>query len=60
MFKKYNITTFCAPPTIYRFFIKEDLSKLRPVVADAMRPPQARRSIPRYSTSFYEVDRASS
>ena len=27
MFKKYNITTFCAPPTIYRFFIKEDLSK---------------------------------
>ncbi len=27
MFKKYGITTFCAPPTIYRFFIKEDLSK---------------------------------
>ena len=27
MFAKYNITTFCAPPTIYRFFIKEDLSK---------------------------------
>ncbi len=27
MFKKYNITTFCAPPTMYRFFIKEDLSK---------------------------------
>ncbi|HBB19192.1 MAG TPA: acyl-CoA synthetase, partial [Ruminococcus sp.] len=24
---KYNITTFCAPPTMYRFFIKEDLSK---------------------------------
>jgi acetyl-CoA synthetase len=24
---KYGITTFCAPPTIYRFFIKEDLSK---------------------------------
>lgn len=24
---KYKITTFCAPPTIYRFFIKEDLSK---------------------------------
>jgi acetyl-CoA synthetase len=23
---KYGITTFCAPPTIYRFFIKEDLS----------------------------------
>ena len=26
MFKKYDITTFCAPPTMYRFFIKEDLS----------------------------------
>ena len=26
MFAKYNITTFCAPPTMYRFFIKEDLS----------------------------------
>ncbi|MDR2535721.1 MAG: AMP-binding protein [Treponema sp.] len=24
---EYRITTFCAPPTIYRFFIKEDLSK---------------------------------
>ena len=27
MFAKYNITTFCAPPTMYRFFIREDLSK---------------------------------
>ena len=27
MFKKYNITTFCAPPTMYRMMIKEDLSK---------------------------------
>jgi len=27
MFKKYGITTFCAPPTIFRFFIKEDLSR---------------------------------
>ncbi|MBQ7097220.1 MAG: AMP-binding protein [Clostridia bacterium] len=27
LFKKYKITTFCAPPTMYRFFIKEDLSK---------------------------------
>ena len=27
MFKKYNITTFCAPPTMYRFMIKEDLTK---------------------------------
>jgi acetyl-CoA synthetase len=24
---KYGVTTFCAPPTIYRFFIKEDLSQ---------------------------------
>ncbi len=27
MVEKYKITTFCAPPTIYRFFIKADLSK---------------------------------
>ncbi|MCC8079184.1 MAG: AMP-binding protein [Oscillospiraceae bacterium] len=27
MFKRYNITTFCAPPTMLRMFIKEDLSK---------------------------------
>ncbi|MBP3902431.1 MAG: AMP-binding protein [Blautia sp.] len=27
MFKKYNISTFCAPPTILRMLIKEDLSK---------------------------------
>ncbi len=27
MFAKYKITTFCAPPTMFRFFIKEDLSK---------------------------------
>jgi len=25
--QKYKIATFCAPPTIYRFLIKEDLSK---------------------------------
>ena len=25
--EKYGITSFCAPPTIYRYFIKEDLSK---------------------------------
>lgn len=24
---KYKVTTFCAPPTMYRFFIKEDLTK---------------------------------
>jgi acetyl-CoA synthetase len=24
---EYRITTFCAPPTIYRFFVKEDLKK---------------------------------
>lgn len=27
LIERYNITTFCAPPTIYRFLIKEDLSK---------------------------------
>ncbi|MEG2687810.1 MAG: AMP-binding protein [Clostridia bacterium] len=26
LIEKYKITTFCAPPTIYRFLIKEDLS----------------------------------
>ncbi len=27
MFKKYNITTFCAPPTMLRMLVKEDISK---------------------------------
>ena len=27
MFAQYNITTFCAPPTMYRMLIKEDLTK---------------------------------
>jgi acetyl-CoA synthetase len=27
MIEKYQITTFCAPPTIFRFFVKQDLSK---------------------------------
>lgn len=27
LFAKYKITTFCAPPTMYRMFIKEDLSR---------------------------------
>ena len=27
MFKRFNITTFCAPPTMYRMLIKQDLSK---------------------------------
>ncbi len=27
LFEKYNITTFCAPPTMYRMLIKEDLTK---------------------------------
>jgi acetyl-CoA synthetase len=26
---KYGITSFCAPPTIFRFFIKEDLAQYR-------------------------------
>ena len=27
LFRKHKITTFCAPPTMYRMIIKEDLSK---------------------------------
>ena len=27
LFKQYNITTFCAPPTMYRMLIKQDLSR---------------------------------
>ncbi|MDR1517640.1 MAG: AMP-binding protein [Dysgonamonadaceae bacterium] len=27
MLSKYKVTSFCAPPTIYRFMIREDLSK---------------------------------
>lgn len=27
LIKKYKITTFCAPPTIYRFLVKEDLTR---------------------------------
>ena len=27
MFAKYGITTFCAPPTMYRMLIKEDIAK---------------------------------
>ena len=27
MIEKYNITSFCAPPTVFRFLIREDLSK---------------------------------
>ncbi len=28
MFKEHGITTFCAPPTIFRFLVKEDLSHI--------------------------------
>ncbi len=45
MFKQYNITTFCAPPTMYRFFIKDnlesyDLSSLKyaTVAGEALNP----------------------
>ena len=27
LFKQYNITTFCAPPTMYRMLIKQDISQ---------------------------------
>lgn len=29
MFEKYQITTFCAPPTMYRFIIKLDMKKYK-------------------------------
>ena len=45
MLSKYNITTFCAPPTIYRFFIKENLQaydltsvKYATVAGEALNP----------------------
>lgn len=25
--EKYKVTTFCAPPTVYRYFVKKDMSK---------------------------------
>ncbi len=27
MLEKYHVTSFCAPPTVYRFMIKEDMTK---------------------------------
>ena len=27
MLEKYQVTSFCAPPTVYRFMIKEDMSR---------------------------------
>ena len=45
LFKKYNITTFCAPPTMFRFFIKAgienyDLSSLKhcTIAGEALNP----------------------
>ena len=45
MFAKYHITTFCAPPTMYRFLVKEDLScydltslKYASVAGEALNP----------------------
>ena len=45
MISKYNITTFCAPPTMYRFFIKENLEdydlrsiKYATVAGEALNP----------------------
>ena len=45
LLEKYRITTFCAPPTIYRFFIKEnlaayDLSSIRhaTIAGEALNP----------------------
>ncbi len=54
LFSKYQITTFCAPPTMFRFFIKEnlrkyDLSSLRHVTiaGEALNPEIFKR--------FYEI-----
>ena len=50
MFAKYHITTFCAPPTMYRMLIKQDLySTIFPPSSTRRRP--ARRSTPRSSIS---------
>lgn len=45
LISKYKITTFCAPPTMYRFFIKENLSnydlssiKYATVAGEALNP----------------------
>ena len=45
LFKRYNITTFCAPPTMFRFFIKAgienyDLSSLKhaTIAGEALNP----------------------
>ena len=44
MFAKYKITTFCAPPTMYRMLIKEDISKYSTTsVRCTTRPRRARR-----------------
>ena len=35
LFAKYHITTFCAPPTMYRMMIKEDLHQVRSLLDPA-------------------------
>ena len=33
---KHKVTSFCAPPTIYRFFIREDFSAVGPLRASLL------------------------
>ena len=50
MFAKYHITTFCAPPTMYRMLIKQDLSRYD-LSSIQHATIAGRRSTPRCSTS---------
>lgn len=58
MFKEHNITTFCAPPTIFRFIVKEDLSKVdfstleHVTTAGEAMPPEVSESFARVSGQF--------
>ena len=47
---EYGVTSFCAPPTIYRYLIKEDLH-VRPVPPGSGPPPPGSPSTRRSTTS---------
>ena len=59
--EKYHITSFCAPPTIYRFMIREDFSKYDlsslewcTTVGEAMNPSVANRFKELTGVTIYE------
>ncbi len=61
MFAKYNITTFCAPPTMYRMLIKQDLShydlssiKHASTAGEALNPEVFRRFEAQTGLQIYE------